>query len=86
MCHVVLPQVVRLSIAPTVGFSTQIVKDTAMISIIGLEDLSKLGSVLANATFRPFLIYGLVVTGYFALCWPLSLYTFHLEEKPYVAR
>ncbi|CAJ0731432.1 MAG: amino acid ABC transporter permease [Ralstonia sp.] len=86
MRHVVLPQAVRLSIAPTVGFSVQIVKGTAVASIIGFEDLSKLGSVLANATFQPFLIYGLVAIGYFALCWPLSLYASHLEKKLYAAR
>ena len=86
MRHVVLPQAVRLSIAPTVGFSVQIVKGTAVASIIGFEDLSKLGSVLANATFQPFLIYGLVALAYFALCWPLSLCASHLEKKLYAAR
>ena len=59
---------------------------TAVASIIGFEDLSKLGSVLANATFQPFLIYGLVALAYFALCWPLSLYASHLEKKLYAAR
>lgn len=86
MRHVVLPQAFRLSIAPTVGFSVQIVKGTAVASIIGFEDLTKLGSMLANATFQPFLIYGLVALAYFALCWPLSLYASHLEKKLYAAR
>ena len=86
MRHVVLPQALRLSIAPTVGFSVQIIKGTAVASIIGFEDLTKLGSMLANATFQPFLIYGLVAAGYFLLCWPLSLYASHLEKKLYAAR
>ncbi|MGR5513710.1 amino acid ABC transporter permease, partial [Vibrio diabolicus] len=42
--------------------------------------------VLANATFQPFLIYGLVALAYFALCWPLSLCASHLEKKLYAAR
>lgn len=86
MRHVVLPQALRLSIAPTVGFSVQIIKGTAVASIIGFSDLTKLGSMLANATFQPFLIYGLVAAGYFLLCWPLSLYASHLEKKLYAAR
>ncbi|AVS65115.1 amino acid ABC transporter permease [Paracidovorax avenae] len=86
MRHVVLPQAVRLAIAPTVGFSVQIVKGTAVASIIGFEDLTKLGSMLANATFQPFLIYGLVAAGYFLLCWPLSACASHLEKKLYAAR
>ncbi|THU05351.1 amino acid ABC transporter permease [Lampropedia puyangensis] len=86
MRHVVLPQAFRLSIAPTVGFSVQIVKGTSVASIIGFSELTKIGSMLANATFQPFLIYGLVAIGYFLLCYPLSLYAKHLEKKLYAAR
>lgn len=86
MRHVVLPQAVRLSIAPTVGFSVQIVKGTSVASIIGFTELTKLGSMLANATFQPFLIYGLVAAGYFVLCWPLSLCAQYLEKKLYATR
>lgn len=86
MHHVVLPQALRLAIAPTVGFSVQIVKGTAVASIIGFEDLTKTGSMLANATFKPFLIYGLVSVGYFLLCSPLSAFASHLEKKLYAAR
>lgn len=86
MRHVVLPQALRLSIAPTVGFSVQIIKGTAVASIIGFSELTKIGSMLANATFQPFLIYGLVAIGYFLLCYPLSLYAKHLEKKLYATR
>lgn len=86
MRHVVLPQALRLSIAPTVGFSVQIVKGTSVASIIGFNELTKLGSMLANATFQPFLIYALVAAGYFLLCWPLSLCASHLEKKLHAAR
>jgi len=86
MRHVILPQALRLSIAPTVGFSVQIIKGTSVASIIGFTELTKLGSMLANATFQPFLIYGLVAAAYFMLCWPLSLYASHLEKKLYATR
>ena len=84
--HVILPQALRLGIAPTAGFMVQIIKGTAVASIIGFSELTKLGSMLANATFQPFLLYGLVAAGYFLLCWPLSLYASHLEKKLYAAR
>ena len=35
-----------------------------MASIIGFNELTKLGSMLANATFQPFLIYALVAAGF----------------------
>jgi polar amino acid transport system permease protein len=81
MRHVILPQALRLAVAPTVGFSVQVVKGTAVTSIIGFAELTKTGSMLANATFQPFLVYGFVALGYFILCYPLSLYATRLERK-----
>lgn len=86
MRHVILPQALRLAVPPTVGFSVQVVKATAVTSIIGFAELTKTGSMLANATFQPFLVFGLVAVGYFALCYPLSLYAKGLERKFHVAR
>jgi polar amino acid transport system permease protein len=86
MRHVILPQALRIAIAPTVGFSVQVVKGTAVTSIIGFVELTKTGSMLANATFQPFLVFGLVAIGYFALCYPLSAYARHLERKIHGSR
>jgi len=79
--YVVLPQALRISVPPTVGFSVQVVKGTAVTSIIGFTELTKTGSMLANATFEPFMVYGLVALGYFALCYPLSLAAYYLERR-----
>lgn len=78
---VILPQALRIAVAPTIGFSVQVVKGTAVTSIIGFTELTKTGSILANATFQPFLIYGLVAIGYFLLCFPLSRYAARLERS-----
>lgn len=86
MRYVILPQALRVAIPPTVGFSVQVVKGTAVASIIGFTELTKTGSVLSNATFKPFLVFGLVALGYFLLCYPLSLYAKSLERKFHVAR
>ncbi|WP_043237516.1 amino acid ABC transporter permease [Stutzerimonas azotifigens] len=86
MRHVILPQALRIAIPPTVGFSVQVVKGTAVASIIGFAELTKTGSMLANATFQPLLVFGLVAAGYFALCFPLSLFAKRLEKKFHVAR
>ena len=79
--HVVLPQALRIAVAPTVGFSVQVVKGTAVTSIIGFTELTKTGGMLANATFEPFMVYGLVALGYFLLCYPLSLSARYLERR-----
>ncbi len=82
MRYVILPQAARIAIAPTVGFSVQVVKGTALASIIGFVELTKAGTMLNNATFRPFLVYSLVALIYFCLCFPLSFFAKRLEGRP----
>jgi hypothetical protein len=55
--YIVLPQATNLAIAPTVGFLVQGVKGGALTSAIGFIDLTKAGSKISNATFKPFLVY-----------------------------
>jgi polar amino acid transport system permease protein len=85
MRHVVLPQAARIAIAPTVGFSVQVVKGTALASIIGFVEISKASTMITNATFRPFTVYAMAALLYFALCWPLSAWSRRLEGKLDVA-
>ena len=86
MRYLIIPQALRIAITPTVGFSVQIVKGTAVTSIIGFVELTKAGSMITNATFAPFTVFGLVALMYFCLCLPLSLYARRLERKMNVAR
>lgn len=79
--HVILPQAVKLAIAPTVGFLVQVIKGTALASVIGFIELTKAGSMIANASFKPFLVFGCVALLYFALCFPVSLFAQRLEGK-----
>ncbi|MBA4789259.1 MAG: amino acid ABC transporter permease [Rhizobiales bacterium] len=85
MRYVILPQALRIAVPPTVGFSVQVVKATALTSIIGFVELSKASTMITNATFQPFVVYGFAALIYFALCWPLSKSSQLLERKLNVA-
>lgn len=78
--HVIVPQARRAAIAPTVGFMVQVIKATALTSVIGFVEMTRAGQIITNATFEPFAIYGAVALLYFALCFPLSLYSRRLER------
>jgi len=84
--YVILPQAFRIAIPPTVGFLVQVIKGTALASVIGFIELTKAGTMITNATFRPFVVYSCVALLYFALCFPVSLYARRLERKFHVAR
>ena len=79
--RVILPQALRVGIAPTAGFMVQIIKGTALTSVIGFIEITKAGQLIANATFEPFLVYGLVAVLYFSLCFPISIWSQRLEKR-----
>ena len=78
---VVLPQAIQPAIPPTVGFLVQVVKNTALASIIGFRELTRAGQIVANVTFQPLSVYMTVAVFYFAICYPLSLASRRLEAR-----
>jgi polar amino acid transport system permease protein len=79
--HVILPQAMRISIPPTVGFLVQLVKGTSVAAIIGFVELTRAGQLMVNVTFQPMVVYPVVAALYFAICWPLSLLSRSLEKR-----
>ncbi|CAH0148846.1 L-cystine transport system permease protein YecS [Agrobacterium fabrum] len=84
--YVILPQALRLSLPPTVGFLVQLVKNTSIVSVVGFVELSRAGQLVNNATFRPFQVFFVVALLYFAICFPLSRLSRHLERVLHVGR
>lgn len=84
--HIILPQAMKIAIPPTVGFLVQVIKGTALASVIGFMELTKVGKTIANATFSPFLVFSCVALMYFVLCYPVSLYAKSLERKMHAQR
>ncbi|MFT6590375.1 MAG: polar amino acid transport system permease protein [Rhodoferax sp.] len=84
--YIILPQALKIAIAPTVGFSVQVIKGTALASVIGFMELTRVGKTIANATFNPFLVFSCVALMYFLLCYPVSLYAKSLERKIHADR
>ncbi len=79
--YIILPQASRLAVAPTVGFLVQAIKGTALASVIGFIELTKAGSMISNATFKPFVVYTMVAICYFCICFPVSYCAKTLEGR-----
>ncbi|CDZ61858.1 amino acid ABC transporter permease [Neorhizobium galegae] len=84
--YVILPQALRISLPPTVGFLVQLVKNTSIVSVVGFVELSRAGQLVNNATFRPFEVFMTVAAIYFAICFPLSRLSRYLERVLHVGR
>ena len=81
MRDVVLPQALRLSLAPTVGFLVQLIKGTSLAAVIGFVELSRSAQIVSSTTYKPLLAYGLAGACYFVLCFPLSRASAALERR-----
>src|SRR5215211_2813338 len=82
---VIIPQAVRISIPPTVGFLVQLIKNTSLAATIGFVELTREGQMTSAATFQPFTVYITVAFFYFLMCFPLSQWSRTLERKLHVA-
>ncbi len=79
--YIIFPQAYKLSIAPTVGFLVQLIKGTALTSVIGFVELTKSASMISNVTFKPFLVFSSVALIYFVICFPISWLATRIESK-----
>ena len=78
--YVILPQAVRISLPPTVGFLVQLVKNTSIVSIVGVIELVRGGQITSTSTFQPLLAFSVVAAIYFCICFPLSLLSRKMES------
>ena len=84
--YVIIPQALRISLPPTVGFVVQLVKNTSLAALIGFVELTRAGQIINAATFAPLKVYLTVAAIYFVICFSLSMASQRLERKLHVAR
>ena len=77
---VILPQALRKATPPLTGQLAALVKDSAVISVISVQELTFAGLEAANSTGRIFEMMLIVAVLYFILCRPLTG-LFRLLEK-----
>lgn len=81
MTRVILPQSMRVALAPLFGQYVALVKHTALASVIGYTDLLRFGKAVIDIHNNPFEVYLVIGSMYFILSYPLSLVALHLEKK-----
>ena len=84
--NVVLPQAIRISVAPTVGFLVQLVKNTSLTALIGFIELTRASQIISGATFAPLPVYLTAAAIYFFICFSISQFSQKLERRLRVAR
>lgn len=79
--HVILPQAMRIVIPPISNDFIALFKDSSLVSVITMVELTKMYGMLANATYNYMGLGLLTAAIYFGLSYPASLAARHLEKK-----
>ncbi|PKH23755.1 hypothetical protein CIG19_10045 [Enterobacterales bacterium CwR94] len=78
---VILPQTRKIVLPPLVGQWLSLIKDTSIVSMIGMSELMHQGQAIVDRIGEPVVIYGLVALLYFAICYPLSRWVQHHSTR-----
>lgn len=81
LLHVVLPQAFRRMVPPLTGQFVSTVKDSAIVSVISIPELTFQAQELVSATYLSFEVWTLVFLLYLALGLPCSMAARALETR-----
>jgi polar amino acid transport system permease protein len=79
--QIVLPQAWPVIVPPAIAFAVSFIKDTALVSQIGVFELTFRGKELNNQGFSGVLVFGTIALCYFLMSFPLSLLGQYLEKR-----
>ena len=82
---IVLPQAIRSILPPLVGQYVLLVKDSSVVSAIGVVDITRVGWLTVQRIPEGLMVFGLVGLLYFAICYPLINLSGFLERRMTVA-
>ena len=81
MLYIIMPQALKRALPTLVGEMIALVKDSSLVSVISITDLTKVGREIVANTFSPFETWIIVAAMYFAITFSLSILGRKLENK-----
>ena len=79
--YVVLPQAIRVATPPLVNAFSALLKDSSLVSVLAITELTRASQLIYTRTFRAFEVYLAVGLLYFALIYAVSRLSSRLEQQ-----
>ena len=79
--YVIFPQAIRQALPALAGQFVSLVKDSSLLSVIAIFELTKAAGDVNSFTFAPFESYLPLAVGYLVITLPISLWTQSLEQR-----
>ncbi|MDR2476709.1 MAG: amino acid ABC transporter permease [Treponema sp.] len=83
---IILPQMIRLCLPSIVGQMILTIKDTSIVSLVGLGEVVRTAREVSLQTHNAFRSYAFVALFFFAVCFPLILLSKKLERRLSISR
>ena len=81
MRYIVLPQAIERVVPPLAGQFITLIKDSAIVSLISIQELTFLAIEVAASTTKVFETWILVAGMYFVLCYSFAVLFANLERR-----
>jgi polar amino acid transport system permease protein len=81
MRHIVFPQALKRIIPPVTGQFVSLIKDSSLLSVISVRELTKAAEIVNATTYKTFEAYLPLAGLYLLLTYPLSYLTRRLEKR-----
>ncbi|WP_022669622.1 amino acid ABC transporter permease [Hippea alviniae] len=81
MRYIIMPQAIKRVLPALAGQFISLIKDSSLLSVISLTELTKAGREIVSSTFSPFEIWFSVAALYFIVTYSLSLLDRYLERR-----
>jgi polar amino acid transport system permease protein len=79
--HIILPQAVKVSVPPLMNAFSGLLKDSSLVSIIAITELTRSGNLIYSRTYRPFEIYLTLGIFYIVMTCSVSLLSYYIERR-----
>lgn len=81
LTKIITPQALLVAIAPLIGLAVNQLQVTSLISVIGVMDITKVGQILNQRTWQPFVVWPIIGMTYFFLSFLLAKAGKRVENK-----
>lgn len=81
MRHIILPQAFKRTLPPLAGQFISLIKDSSLVSVIAITDLTKSGREVVTSSFATFEVWFVVAALYLVVTSVLSQVIFWLERR-----
>jgi len=79
--HVILPQALAVSIPPLMNIFAGLLKETSLVSVLAITELTRVGQLVYTRSFRAFEIYLVIGCMYFVMTFVVAKVSYYLERR-----